>query len=65
MKAIGAYKTGVFLCGFLMLLLSCSWGFILTEAGHDCNHDECPICIVIRHTLTGGGGYVYDYVSLS
>jgi hypothetical protein len=65
MKTIGTYKTGVFLCAFLMLLLSCSWGFILAEADHDCTHDECPICIAIQRTLTwGGGGYVYGYVLL-
>jgi hypothetical protein len=56
MRAIGAYKTGVFLSVFLMLLLSCSMGFILTEADHDCTLDACPICIAIQRTLDGGGG---------
>jgi hypothetical protein len=56
MEVTGVYKPGVFLCGFLMLLLSCSWVFILAEADHDCTHDECPICMVIQHTLSNGGG---------
>jgi hypothetical protein len=56
MKATGAHKTSVFLSGLLMLLLSCSWAFILAEVDHDCAHDECPICIVTEHTLMGGGG---------
>ncbi len=50
----------IILSAALVFVLSCSFIYIVKEANHSCDGDNCPICLNIKHceenirTKTGG-----------
>jgi len=48
MQKVRRKKARSALYAFLLLFTLFSLFFVIAEAGHDCTHENCPICLIIQ-----------------